>query len=75
MSRTCDVCGKSPIYGNKVSKSKNHARRSWKPNLVKIKTEIDGTTRTYNVCTRCLRSGFVDKKVHIPNTVENTETK
>ena len=76
MSRTCDICGKSPIYGNKVSKSFNHAHRTWKPNLVKIKTEIDGTTQTYNVCTRCLRSGFIEKKVHVPQeTVKATEVK
>ncbi|MCK9168791.1 MAG: 50S ribosomal protein L28 [Treponema sp.] len=68
MSRTCDICGKSPMYGNKVSNSYNHTKRTWRPNLLKVKAMFGGTTRTINVCTRCLRSGFVDKKVHVPKT-------
>jgi large subunit ribosomal protein L28 len=46
MSRVCDICGKRPVTGNKVSHAKNHTRRTWRPNLVKVKTEIDGTTGT-----------------------------
>ena len=65
MSRTCDVCGKGSMHGNKVSKSYNHTRRSWRPNLLKIKTELFGTTRTLNICTQCLRSGFVTKKINV----------
>jgi large subunit ribosomal protein L28 len=63
MSRTCDICGKHTITGNKVSHAKNHTRRTWKPNLKKIKTEIDGTTITLKICTRCLKSDIVTKKV------------
>ena len=51
------------MTGNKVSKSYNHVRRTWKPNIVEVKTEIGGTTMTIKMCTRCLRSGFVTKKV------------
>ena len=66
MSRTCDVCGKAPLYGCKVSKTYNHTKRTWRPNLLKVKTELSGRTMTLNVCTRCLRSGFVEKKVRVP---------
>ena len=65
MSRVCDVCLKGSMTGNKVSKSYNHTRRTWRPNLLKVKKEIAGTTRTLNVCTRCLRSGFVTKKINV----------
>lgn len=65
MSRTCDVCGKHPMHGNKVSNSYNHTRRIWRPNLLKIKTEVCGTTRTIRICTQCLRSGFVTKKINV----------
>lgn len=65
MSRTCDICGKRPMYGNKVSNSYNHTKRTWRPNLVKVKTEIGGTTRTYNICTHCLRAGYITKKVNV----------
>lgn len=63
MSRVCECCGKGPMTGNRVSKAYNHTRRVWKPNLIKVKTEINGTTRTVKICTRCLRSGVVVKKV------------
>jgi large subunit ribosomal protein L28 len=63
MSRTCDICGKHTVTGNKVSHAKNHTRRTWKPNLVKVKTEIGGTTLTLKICARCLKSDYVTKKV------------
>ena len=63
MSRVCPVTGKGSLSGNKVSKSYNHVRRIWKPNIVSVKTEIGGTTMTIKMCTRCLRSGYVEKKV------------
>jgi large subunit ribosomal protein L28 len=63
MSRTCDICGKHTITGNSVSKAKNHTRRTWKPNLKKVKSLIDGTTVTLKLCARCLKSDFITKKV------------
>lgn len=63
MSRRCEICGKGSMSGNNVSKSYNHTRRTWKPNIVRVKTELGGTTVTLKMCTRCLRSGEVVKKV------------
>ncbi|GMO51449.1 MAG: 50S ribosomal protein L28 [Treponemataceae bacterium] len=63
MARRCDICGKGTQHGFNVSKSYNHTRKIWKPNLVKVKTEIGGSTLTIKMCTRCLRSGYVTKKV------------
>ncbi len=63
MARVCDICGKHTVTGNKVSHAKNRTRRVWRPNLLKIKTEVDGTTGTLKICARCLKSGFVTKKV------------
>jgi large subunit ribosomal protein L28 len=48
-----------------VSHAKNHTRRTWRPNIKKIKTEIEGTTLTLKICTRCLKSGFVTRKVSV----------
>lgn len=48
MARRCDICGKGPMSGNTVSKSMNHQRRVWRPNLIDVKTEIDGRTLTLN---------------------------
>jgi large subunit ribosomal protein L28 len=63
MSRICEICGKGPLSGNKVSHAKNRTRRVWRPNLIKVKTEVDGTTKTVKVCARCLRSDRIVKKV------------
>jgi large subunit ribosomal protein L28 len=63
MSRTCEICGKHTITGNKVSHAKNRTRRTWKPNLVKVKTEIGGTALKVKICARCLKSDFLTKKV------------
>jgi len=63
MSRTCDLCGKHTITGNTVSHAKNRTRRTWKPNLTRFRTEVDGTTVTLKICARCLKSGFLAKKV------------
>lgn len=51
------------MSGNKVSKSYNHSRRVWKPNIIEVKTELGGTTMHIKMCTRCLKSGYVTKKV------------
>jgi large subunit ribosomal protein L28 len=61
MARTCDICGKGTVTGNKVSHAKNRTRRTWKPNLVRVRTVVGKSKTTLRVCTRCLRSGKVVK--------------
>ena len=66
--RVCECCGKGTVSGNSVSKSMNHQRRVWKPNLVKVKLKMgNGGVRTFRLCTRCLRTGdryaFLEKKI------------
>ncbi len=67
MSRTCDICGKTPAHGNRVSKTYHHTRHVWLPNLHTVKADFgDGGARKIKICTQCLRSGFVTKKVRVP---------
>jgi large subunit ribosomal protein L28 len=66
MSRTCDICGKHTVTGNSVSHAKNRTRRTWKPNLLKVRTEIGGTAVTLKICARCLKSDIITKKVSVP---------
>lgn len=66
MSRVCEICGKHTSFGNNVSKSYNHTRRTWKPNLVTLRTTFDGKTEKVKICTRCLKSDFLEKKVRVP---------
>lgn len=63
MSRTCDYCGKGTIFGGQYSHSHRKSNRSWAANLKKVKAVVNGTHKTVNVCTRCLRSGLVQRSV------------
>ena len=63
MSRICEVCGKGPVVGNKVSHANNKTKRQWFPNLQKIRfvDKKTGSIKRMRVCTRCIRSGSVQK--------------
>ncbi len=63
MSRQCDICGKGTIFGNTVSHAKNRVRRTWRPNLVGLRTMIGGTVISLKICTRCLKANKVVKHV------------
>lgn len=63
MSRVCEVCGKSTLFGNNVSHAKNRTRRTWRPNLIEVKTKVDGRIRKVKLCARCLKAGKVVKHV------------
>jgi large subunit ribosomal protein L28 len=61
MARTCEVCGKGPSTGNRVSHANNKSKRLWRPNLQSVRANMKGTVRHILVCTRCIRSGKVLK--------------
>jgi len=61
MARRCDICGKGPMAGNNVSHAHNTTRRRFLPNLHKVRARIEGSVSSVRVCTRCLRSGKVQK--------------
>ena len=62
MSNKCELCGKSSMSGNKVSHSNRKTRRVSKPNIQRVKAIVDGTHKRVRVCTRCLRSGKIEKR-------------
>lgn len=59
----CDICGKSVAFGLNVSHSNRKTNRTWKPNIRKVKANVNGATKTLYVCSRCLRSKKVDRAV------------
>ncbi len=61
MSKRCDICGKEPAFGNNVSHAHNVTHRRWNPNIQKVRVIVDGSHKRLNVCTRCIRSGRVEK--------------
>ena len=61
MARVCDVCGKGPRFGNKISHAHNVSKRRWNVNLRPVRARVMGTSKRLRVCTSCLRSGKVVK--------------
>ena len=61
MAKVCSVCGKGKVSGNQVSHSNRHSRRTWSANLRNDRAIIDGTPKRVKVCTRCLRSGKIER--------------
>jgi large subunit ribosomal protein L28 len=55
----CDICGKGPQFGNKISHSHRVTNRMWHPNIQKTKAYIDNTVKRINVCAKCLKAGKV----------------
>jgi large subunit ribosomal protein L28 len=75
MSRKCEICGKGTVFGHNVPrkglpKKKGGAgqhigvktQRTFLPNLLRIKTLVNGAPKTLRVCTRCLKAGKVEKR-------------
>ncbi|MBI5628031.1 MAG: 50S ribosomal protein L28 [Candidatus Rokubacteria bacterium] len=61
MSKTCDICGKGVQHGQNVSHAHNVTKRRWEVNLQTVRAVIRGKPRRVRVCTRCIRSGAVQK--------------
>jgi large subunit ribosomal protein L28 len=61
MSKVCEICGKGTVAGRSISHAHNVSNRTMKPNLQRLRAVINGATRRVWVCTRCLRSGKVEK--------------
>ena len=78
MARECEICGKRSAIGNSVThrgkakylggvgtKITGISKRQFRPNLQRVRvTTANGTHKTMRVCTQCIRSGAVTKRVH-----------
>lgn len=74
MAKACEICGKTRMIGNRIvrhglAKRKGGiglhttgiTRRSFKPNLHKIKVNEKGHVLRRVVCARCIKAGKVIK--------------
>lgn len=61
MAKYCEVCNKGIVSGNTVSHSHRKSRRTWSPNVQRVRAVVDGAPKRMYVCTRCLRSGKVNR--------------
>ncbi len=61
MARKCDICGKGSQFGHTISHAHNKTKRRWFPNIQKVRVLVKGAAKRLNVCTRCIRSGKIQK--------------
>ena len=61
MAQRCELCGKGPLSGNRVSHAHNVTHRRFHPNLQRVRAVVKGVQRRVRICTRCLRSGKITK--------------
>ena len=59
----CEICDKSVSFGIKVSHSHRRSNRTWKPNIRSVRAIVNGTHKKVKVCSRCLRSGKIQRAV------------
>ncbi|HWO64314.1 MAG TPA: 50S ribosomal protein L28 [Umezawaea sp.] len=71
MSKRCDVCGKEPGFGNKVTRLGRNAQRRrvlgrsarmFRPNIQPVKTTVNGQPVKLKVCAACLKAGKVQRR-------------
>ena len=61
MARVCAICGKGRSVGYNVSHANNKTKRSWRPNLQRVRAQFNGQVKRALVCTDCIHSGRVQK--------------
>ncbi|MGR6836246.1 50S ribosomal protein L28 [Syntrophomonas erecta] len=59
----CEICGKGVAFGKEYSHSHIRTNRQWKANVQRVKIVVNGTPKRAYVCTRCLRSGKVERAI------------
>lgn len=61
----CEICQKTASHGNKLSITRSHiskrSPRTWRPNLRRVKVQINGQTKRIYVCAKCLKDGKVKR--------------
>ena len=57
----CEICDKAVNFGLQVSHSNRKSNRAWKANIKRVRANVDGTVKSINICTKCLRSNKVER--------------
>jgi len=74
MASICQICGKRASSGSRIirhglEKKKGGiglhttgiSKRTFKPNLQKVRAKVGGSVKSMTVCTSCLKAGKVTK--------------
>ncbi len=64
----CEICEKAMQTGRRISINRSQvsrrAKKTWKANVRKVKIiDANGTVKSINVCTRCVRAGKVKRAI------------
>ncbi len=61
MAKNCELCGRGPLFGNRISHAHNVTKRRWNVNLQSVRAVVNGATKRLKVCTGCIKNGKVQK--------------
>ncbi len=61
MAKECEICGRGPQFGNRISHAHNVTKRRWNLNLQSVRAIVKGSHKRIQVCTSCIRNGKVQK--------------
>jgi large subunit ribosomal protein L28 len=74
MARVCEICKKKTTSGGSIARrglpkkkggvglrTTGHTKRKFLPNIQRIRAVIDGQVKRISVCTRCIKSGRIQK--------------
>lgn len=61
MAKFCEVCGKGKVSGHRITHSDRKIKRTWSPNVRRVRAIVNGSPKRLYVCTSCLKSGKVER--------------
>lgn len=61
MAAVCDICGKKPFFGKRVSHSHHRTNRRFDPNVQRVRALVNGSPKRIYVCTSCMKAGKVQR--------------
>jgi large subunit ribosomal protein L28 len=74
MSRVCEYCGKKTQFGQQLArrglakakggvgiKTTGVTKRTFQANIQKVRAVVNGRTVRVKLCTKCMKSGMVQK--------------
>ncbi len=59
----CEICDKEVKFSMQVSHSHRRTARTFKPNVQTVRANVNGTPKKVKVCTKCLKSGKVERAI------------
>ena len=75
MSKKCELTGKNPLKGHKVSHANNKTKRRFLPNLKKIKFKSEILNKSFRLTVSNAGVRSVDKKGSFDEFIKSTRAK